>query len=137
MKTTQVEEAENESGSKSRISSFVFKWVFPIHSHELFQVVPCIVMMLSALFVYSTYRDIKDGMVFSEEGQSLMTIQWCKVLVMLVSVPVATIFMKLANVVSRDFIFYQVMIICIHYLFESISDSLIYNLLICSICNLR
>ena len=65
-------------------------------------------MMLSALFVYTIYRDIKDAMIFGEEKMSLITVQWCKVLVMIVALPVATIFMKLANVVSRDFIFYQV-----------------------------
>ena len=65
-------------------------------------------MMLSALFVYTAYRDIKDPIIFGEERQGLMTVQWCKVFVMIVALPVATLFMKLSNVVSRDVIFYQV-----------------------------
>eukprot|EP01083_Nonionella_stella_P027378 75380_1 len=83
------------------------QWVFPIYNHELIKIVPLIVMMLSALFVYTVYRDIKDSIVFNEERQSMITVQWCKVFVMIVALPVATLFMKLANVVSRDFIFYQ------------------------------
>lgn len=95
---------ENQSG----IGGLIFRWVFPIYSHEYIKILPVILMMLAALFVYTIYRDIKDPMIFGEESQSLMTVQWCKVLVMIVALPVATLFMKLANVVSRDFIFYQV-----------------------------
>ena len=48
-----------------RVIAFLFKWVFPIYRHELLKVLPVILMMLSALFVYTTYRDIKDGMIFN------------------------------------------------------------------------
>ena len=96
----------------SRVTAFVFKWIFPIYKHELIKVIPVIIMMLAALFVYAAYRDIKDSMVFMEERQSLITVQWCKVLVFFVSIPTATLFMKLANVVSRDFIFYQACVSC-------------------------
>ncbi len=104
--------------NQSGLSGLIFKWVFPIYSHEYIKIFPVILMMLSALFVYTVYRDIKDAMIFGEERQSLVTVQWCKVLVMIVALPVATLFMKLGNVVSRDFIFYQV---CVSQKFLTIS----------------
>ena len=91
-----------------KIKSFLFKWIFPIYKYELIKVLPVIVMMLSALLIYTIYRDIKDAMIFGEERQSLMTVQWCKVLVAIIALPVATVFFKLSNIVSREFIFYQV-----------------------------
>ena len=94
--------------SKQKVRNFLFKWIFPIYQHEIIKILPLIFMMLAALYVYTIYRDIKDAIVFGEEGQSLITVQWCKVFVMVVALPVATLFMKLANIVSRDFIFYQV-----------------------------
>lgn len=98
-------EQENEEDDED--FNVMQKWVFPIHIHELAKVVPVVLLMATALFIYTGLRDIKDPIVFGGEGQEMMTVQYCKVLVMMVAVPVAAIFLKLDNMVSRDFIFFQ------------------------------
>jgi AAA family ATP:ADP antiporter len=87
------------------------KWVFPVHAWELLKVVPVVLLLALALFVYTGYRDVKDPIVYGGEGQSLMTVQYCKVIVMITAIPVAAIFLKLDNIVSFDFIFFQTVLL--------------------------
>jgi AAA family ATP:ADP antiporter len=98
--------AANSSDDDSDFN-FIQKWVFPVRMHELPKVLPVVLLLGLALLVYTANRDVKDAVVFREEAQSMMTIQYCKVLVMICAIPVATIFLKLDNLVSRDFIFFQ------------------------------
>jgi AAA family ATP:ADP antiporter len=108
-KAKEEVEGKKEKGGENDEHEFNWlqKWVFPVHLNELAKVLPVVLLMAAALFVYTAYRDVKDPIVYSGEGQSLMTVQYCKVIVMIASVPVAAIFLKLDNVVSRDFIFFQ------------------------------
>jgi AAA family ATP:ADP antiporter len=99
-------EEEKDPNDTSDFNLFQ-KWIAPIRLNEVPKVLPVVLLMALSLFIYTANRDVKDAVVFGEEGQSIMTVQYCKVIVMIIAIPVATAFLKLDNMVSRDFIFFQ------------------------------
>ena len=83
------------------------KFVWPIHFFELKKVLPMFLMMFFISFVYTVLRDLKDTIIINAPGSDAETIPSIKLLGVL---PAAMIFLaiysKLANVLSRERLFY-------------------------------
>jgi len=87
------------------------KWrglLWPIHSYELKKIIPMLLMFFCISFNYTILRDTKDTLiVVTAKGSGAETIAFLKVWAV---VPMAILFMfiyaKLANVLSREKLFY-------------------------------
>lgn len=91
--------------------SGIRKMLWPVHSFEMKKVLPMAFIMFCVLFNYTILRDAKDGLVVTAPGSGAETISFLKLYGTLpFAVILMTIYAKLSTVLSKQNLFYGMVI---------------------------
>lgn len=82
-------------------------FLWPIHRHELKQVIPMMLMLFLISFDYSVLRSVKDAVVVTAQSSGAEVIPFIKVWVLLpMAILFTLVFTRLSNRYSLERVFY-------------------------------